>query len=444
MPMKGTALTDRTSAHRRPCAKARRYAGIGAVTAGALAALAVGTAPAQAAPAQTAPAAHSLVRVHLPTPTGPDAVGTTELHLVQHGRPDPWKSGQTRQIMASIFYPARDARRFPLAHQMAPGAAAGFDAFNTTGVPPGTVDWAATRTAAHLGAPVDRGRRPRPVVLYSPGVGDPRTWGTTLVEDLASRGYIVVTVDHTYDATAVQFPDGHVAKSVFPAILAGGPPTPAFFRKVVRAREDDTRFVLDELGALDAGADPDAEHRPLPPGLRGALDLHRIAMFGQSGGGFTALQTMYDDPRVKAAIDMDGQLSYSSDDNDGTDLSSVAEHGLRKPFLLMGSQAGGRHAADNRSWAALWNASRGWHRDLYLTGSGHGSYTDGEALLPQIARRVTLPPGVLAGIGSVDPAAAVAANRAYVAAFFDRWLRHRDDGLLDGPSARFPQMTFVR
>lgn len=438
-------MTDPATTHRR--SRHRRYAGIGAVTAGALAALAVGAAPAQAQTAPPRPAAaagHSLIRVHLPAPTGPDEVGTTELHLVQHGRPDPWKPSQTRQIMASVWYPARDARRFPVAHQMSPGATAGFDAFNTTGVPSGTVDWAATRTAAHLGAPVDRGRRPRPVILYSPGVGDPRTWGTTLVEDLASRGYIVVTIDHTYDATAVQFPDGNVAKSVFPAVLAGGPPTSAFFRKVVRAREDDTRFVLDELGALDAGADPDAEHRPLPSGLRGALDLHRIGMFGQSGGGFTALQTMYDDPRVKAAIDMDGQLNYASEDNDGKNLSTVAEHGLSKPFLLMGSQAGGRHAANNRSWAALWNASRGWHRDLYLTGSGHGSYTDGEALLPQIARQVTLPPGVLAGIGSVDPGGAVAANRSYVAAFFDRWLRHRDDGLLNGPSARFPQMTFVR
>lgn len=435
-------LTESATAHRRQRTRARRYAGIGAVTAAALATLAVGTAPAQAG---TTPAAgHSLVRVHLPAPTGPDAVGTTDLHLVQHGRPDPWKPSQTRQIMASIWYPARYAHRFPLAHQMPPGAAAGFDAFNTTGVPPGTVDWAATRTAAHVGAPVDRGRRPRPVILYSPGVGDPRTWGTTLVEDLASRGYIVVTIDHTYDATAVQFPDGHVAKSVFPAILAGGPPTSAFFRKVVQAREDDTRFVLDEFGAVKSGADPDAEHRALPSGLRGALDLRRIGMFGQSGGGFTALQTMYDDPRVKAAIDMDGQLSYASEDNDGRNLSTVAEHGLTKPFLLMGSQVGGRHAADNRSWAALWNASRGWHRDLYLTGSGHGSYTDGEALLPQIARQVTLPPGVMEGIGSVDPAGAVAADRAYVGAFFDRWLRHRDGGLLDGPSARFPQMTFVR
>jgi alpha-beta hydrolase superfamily lysophospholipase len=39
------------------------------------------------------------------------------------------------------------------------------------------------------------------VVLYSPGAGDPRTWETALVQDLASRGYVVVTIDHTYDAS---------------------------------------------------------------------------------------------------------------------------------------------------------------------------------------------------------------------------------------------------
>ncbi len=430
----------------RPRAR-RLISGIVAVAAGAALTGTATLLPHPAAAAGAAPAAPkpSLVRMHLPAPTGRDEVGTTELHLVQQGRPDPWKPSRTREIMASIWYPARDAGRFPRAPQMRPGAAAGFDAFNTTGVPAKTADWAATMTDAHAGAPVERGRRPRPVVLYSPGVGDPRTWGTALVEDLASRGYIVVTIDHTYDATAVQFPDGHVATSVFPAMLASGKPlTAAFFRKVVRAREDDTRFVLDALGRLDAGADPDAEHRRLPAGLRGALDLHRIGMFGQSGGGFTALQTMYDDPRVTAGIDMDGQLSYGTEDNDGRNLSTVAAHGLRKPFLLIGSQPGGRHAANNTSWAALWRASHGWHRDLYLTGSAHGTYTDAEALVPQIARQVALPPDAAAGIGTVDPARAVAADRAYIAAFFARWLRHRDDGLLDGPSTRFPEMTFVR
>ncbi|UZJ30080.1 hypothetical protein [Streptomyces endophytica] len=47
-------------------------------------------------------------------------------------------------------------------------------------------------------------------------------------------------------------------------------------------------------------------------------------------------------------------------------------------------------------------------------------------------------------IGSVRPARAVAAQRAYVSAFFDRWLRRTEDGgLLDRPSAHYPEVRFV-
>ncbi|PBO19749.1 lipase, partial [Streptomyces albidoflavus] len=52
-----------------------------------------------------------------------------------------------------------------------------------------------------MGAPVD-GRRGRPVVLYSPGLQISRTLGTATAIELASRGYVVVAVDHTYEAPA--------------------------------------------------------------------------------------------------------------------------------------------------------------------------------------------------------------------------------------------------
>jgi hypothetical protein len=63
----------------------------------------------------------------------------------------------------------------------------------------GKADWAATRTYAREGAPLDRRGGPRTVVLYSPGVLDPRSLGTTLCDDLASLGYAVVAIDHTYE-----------------------------------------------------------------------------------------------------------------------------------------------------------------------------------------------------------------------------------------------------
>jgi predicted dienelactone hydrolase len=45
-----------------------------------------------------------------------------------------------------------------------------------------------------------------PVVLYSPGLGGNRDSSTVLVEQLVSRGYVVVTIDHTHDASQVEFP----------------------------------------------------------------------------------------------------------------------------------------------------------------------------------------------------------------------------------------------
>ncbi|WP_309111181.1 hypothetical protein [Saccharothrix sp.] len=134
----------------------------------------------------------------LPGPTGPYPVGPTGLHLVDHDRTDPWTS-RPRELMASLWYPAavngsraRHLRR-PWPH---------YD--RNAGVPPGTADFAGTVTHSRTRATPLPGRRP--VVLYSPGGGHSRFLGTTLVEDLASRGYVVVGIDHT-PVGPVQFPD---------------------------------------------------------------------------------------------------------------------------------------------------------------------------------------------------------------------------------------------
>jgi dienelactone hydrolase len=379
------------------------------------------------APAVAVRAAPPLARLTLPSPSGPDSIGVRTTRLVDNARHDPWVPAQPyRELMVSVLYPARDAARFPVAPQMSPGAAKHFDTSLATvhqglGIPAGKVDWAATPTHAHLNAPATPGRHP--VVLYSPGLGDPRTLGTTLTEDLASRGYVVVTIDHTYDASEVEFPGGRVEPFKIP--LDGDILTT--LKKVVSTRVADTRFVLDQLttGRLGVTIDPGG-----------------IGMFGQSAGGFTALQTLHDDPRIKAAADLDGTVGFDQDDG-GPGLSPLAEDGLNRPYLLMGSQPSDHHTV--RSWEALWSNSTTWRRDLHLRGSKHGSYTDLESLVPQLQKAAVLKPdAAYEDTGWVTPAKAITAERAYLAAFFDRRLRDRDNGLLDRPSPRHPDVTFVR
>ncbi|MER8154777.1 hydrolase [Streptomyces sp. NPDC094472] len=396
----------------------------------ALATVGVGSAQPKAV---AAPAARR-VRLTLPAPTGPYPVGTVSHRLVDQDRPDPWVASRpSRELMVSVRYPARDVERYPRAAQLLPGEAAGFDRLNNFGgVPKGRVDWAATRTFAHQEAPPARARRgaARPVVLYSPGVGDPRSLGTTLTDELASRGYVVICVDHTYDGSAVEFPDGRVETSRLPEEYERAKregTVVALLRKTCAVRVADLRFVLDRLETL----------APMP------LDRSAIGAFGQSAGGFAALQAMHDDRRIAAAANLDGVLAYVEGDQDPGPLSTVAADGVDRPVLTMGKDGNDHHTVP--SWAALWEHSSGPRLDLTLLGSDHATYTDATSMLPRIAARLGLPEKVVTdAIGAVAPQRAVAVQRAYVPAFFDRELRHRDDaGLLDGPSARYPEVRFV-
>lgn len=375
-------------------------------------------------------ASTSGTRVSLPAPSGRHEIGTVSLRLVDHSRPDPWvASVPYRELMVSVWYPALPSRH-PLARYMPPGAAEQFDTWGAPGhgIPPHRVDWAATLTHARERAPVDpRGGR-RPVVVYSPGSGDPRAWGTVLVEELASRGYVVVTIDHTHEAAGVQFPDGSVTgnepvRTAFAQADQNGT-APQLLEKILRVRVADTRFVLDRLTTL-------------PGALSQVVDPGRVGMVGQSAGGITAAQGMFEDRRITAGIDLDGTLEFNREPN-GTNLMPVAVHGLDRPFLLMGRE-GSDHTTEP-SWRAFWSHSTGWRRDLTVRGSRHQTYTDLVAILPQAG---VAPEVVTRKIGTVDPVRAVAAQRAYLTSFFDRWLRDCDDHLLDGPSPRYPEVVFV-
>ncbi|MEU4625798.1 hydrolase [Actinoplanes sp. NPDC023801] len=360
----------------------------------------------------------------LPPPTGPARLGTVSLHLIDRTRTDPWvPSRPVREIMVQIWYPARDTRSHPVAPWLSPGAVPHFA--EVFGFPADMVR--ATDTHARAGAPVDRLRGGRPVVLYSPGLGGGRGTGTVLVEELVSHGYIVVTIDHTHDASEVEFPDGRIEVAMIPPDI-----DESVITQAAAVREADARFVLDQLAAIDAGRNPDAANRALPDGLCGALDLTRVGMFGHSLGGSTAAATMHSDPRVRAGVNMDG-----------TFVGAAAVAGSGRPFLLLSSDHGS--GPEDPTWDAFWANQRGWRRELSLSGTTHGSFNDGEVFYPQAAPVLGLTPEQVAEqIGTLDPRRCVTVQRTYLRAFFDRHLRGRDGWLLRAPHPGFPEIRFVR
>ena len=116
--------------------------------------------------------------------------------------------------------------------------------------------------------------------------------------------------------------------------------------------------MLDQLERIAAGENPDAEGNDLPDGLGAGLDLRKVGMFGFSLGGYATANTLLEDERLLAGIDLDGTLQ---DDLAKGPLGEVARKGLDQPFLLFGSgdtqrtDPGKEHY--DASWASFWAAA---------------------------------------------------------------------------------------
>ncbi|MFF1359972.1 alpha/beta hydrolase family protein [Streptomyces sp. NPDC058297] len=385
-----------------------------ALAAGAAVPLAAVAGPAWGDPAAAGPAS---TRLMLPVPTGPHPVGTVQLHLVDRSRPDDIAGpGHFRELMATVWYPARDVERYPVAPWMPAGALQAFLA------DAGFSDLAplAPLTAGHVGAPVRRSGRRLPVVVFSHGAHSHQGDHTVMVQELASHGYAAVTVAHQYD-TYTEFPDGRVA---VPLHDRQAPTLPGDFAA-------DLRFVLDCVEQLAAGRNPDVDQRKLPSGLLGSLDPRRMGAFGWSKGGTATACATLADERIRAGLSLDGPMQMNP---------PLAGY-LDRPFMMM--SAAFTRATDPEA-AAFWSHLRGWRLNIQAQGAVHISYGDNEALFPQVAELYGWSGQQLQDvIGTLDPDQAVKIQQAYPLAFFDEHLRHRRGHLLDGPSPAFPAVTFL-
>ncbi|MFI6124451.1 alpha/beta hydrolase family protein [Streptomyces sp. NPDC051064] len=344
---------------------------------------------------------------YLPEPTGLHAVGTTTLHLTDGSRSDPWvPEVSARELMVSLWYPAA-APSGQRAQYMTPTESELLlEEGGITGVPLDVLS--TTRTNAFADARPAGRVRGLPLVVLSPGFSKPRTTLTNLAEELASHGYIVAAIDHTYESVATTFPDGRVATCAACEV----PHDEAFWNRLVTGRAADVSFVLDELTG------PQAKWS----GAR-LIDPSRIAMAGHSVGGASAVTSMLADSRVRVGIDVDGSTQIP-----------IPEGGLSRPFLFLGRQAqyspgsGGGAVA---TWERDWERLTGWKRWLVVAGAEHASFTDVGLLAEQL--------GI--DIGADLPAArASEIVRRYTRAFLELHLRHRPQPLLDKPSQRYPQV----
>ena len=310
--------------------------------------------------------------------------------------------------MVSLWYPATPSDGRTARYMTPAESELQLTSRGITGVPPDALS--TVRTNAVTDATPAGRQRGLPLVVLSPGFTNSRSTLTALAEDLASHGYVVAGIDHTYESFATAFPDGRVTTCLARQARQRGTGSP---EKVAAGRAADVCFVLGEL----TGA-----HRPWPGAA--LIDPSRMAMAGHSAGGAAAIAAMLADSRIRAGIDMDGATH-----------APIPDDGLSRPFLFLGKQSNYTPGSGGAviTWERDWKLLTGWKRWLLVAGAVHASFTDLALLADQIGIDIG---AALSGGRSLD------ITRAYVRAFFDQHLRSKPQALLDQPSPRYAEVTF--
>jgi len=282
---------------------------------------------------------------------------------------------------------------------------------------------------ARANAPFNRREGRSPVLLFSHGFGLYRTQNTYEFEELASWGYVVVSIEHPYSAAGTVFPDGRHAPNTTSRLVA----TDTGANRLVGLWADDARFVLTRLSQLPV--------RDATDTLVQRLQLDKVGYFGHSFGGAAAAEAMVRDHRIRAGIDMDG-MPYGD----------AWRRGLDRPFLVFRARAPDFDKIPDAQ-LKLMNISRDSVGALYrafdtrvdsllrfggneirMDGIFHTTFSDIARWSPPLSTRMQFR-------ASDDPDDAQRAITSYTLAFFNKYLKETKD---EDNSAEVPQGVQVK
>ncbi|WP_339267199.1 alpha/beta fold hydrolase [Paenibacillus sp. FSL K6-1330] len=366
-------------------------------------------------------------------PQGPYSIGTTVYHFIDKERPDEYSADPTdnRELMVQIWYPSEQETTEETAPYIHDVSAITQGLEHALSFPAWTLSHLGlVKTHAYSNIHLSSAEQKYPILIFSHGMTGFRNQNTFQVEELASYGYIVVGIDHPYDAAATVYPDGREIL-IQMNNLSG-------FEKLdahMPLWTEDVSFILDRLEQLNKQDEQNL--------FTGRLDLDRIGMFGHSYGGATAAQMLMKDARIKAAINMDGTL-YGD---------PMPVTGLTKPYLQMnGEKSIDKAVFDNKldqaiaqsdktkeEYEEFWeetvrrrtNALQGGGYTMTIPHTSHMSYTDFHLFSPLLPN-----PGE-------DPRLVHRIINEVSVTFFDQYLKGTPNSDMDRLAEKYPDIEWV-
>jgi predicted dienelactone hydrolase len=358
----------------------------------------------------------------LPRPTGSYPVGTRILYLQDTSRVEDQASqpGRPRELVVQLWYPAA-ASNDPL------------DTYQRRSETTLATSYRSVLpTNSRVNAPLASRDTSFTVLLYNHGWNGRRTIDTFLTEELASHGYVVVAIDHTYNSGQVAMPDGRVIEDAFgydpidPAKHSASQIVDAWNKELRRWVADD-KFVLNFLQSEDL------DSKSI---WHGRLDTNRVGAFGHSFGGSASVQLCTVDPRVRAGLNMDG-WTFGDIGRREADRPIMFIYGGVKlnspPDLTSGDPATRTEAELDSLDAKEVNTSlkqAGGYK-LFVEGTSHMDFTDHTLIFPWRNWR---------NRDHISPIQIQTILRAYVVAFFDQTLHNERPALLQAPASPYRQV----
>jgi predicted dienelactone hydrolase len=366
----------------------------------------------------------------LAKPSGPYSVGTVQYDWTDARREELLTADPSdqRRLVVQLWYPAEvnQASRGSKAAYVPEAKKLGEVLWQTYHIPAQATSYLHyIKTSSDLNAPVSEQQSSYPVIIYSHGLPGTRYSATQQMEELASHGYIVAAVQHTYYAWTTVFSDGTAVGQT--KNKPAWTDLPGWDRVIEDWVEDD-RFVLDRLLELNR-QDPEGR-------LTGKMKVESIGIAGHSFGGAAAVKALQVEPRLKAAANLDG-----------TPFGSSYEGGLPKPVLYMntgGQTAGGAAAPTDAQLEKQGVTKEAYERFMKeiprrtenivsgggyvvtLQGLKHMSFTDYYLWSPLLRYMDRLPE---------SPRASQSKMNAVLVEFYGKHLLGEDAPILDGEAA---------
>lgn len=234
------------------------------------------------------------------TPSGNQKVGTRVYEAVDYDRNENYGSekGSFRKLKYQIWYPADNISGIERTPWLYEGVEVSKGISRMLGFPVFTLNQTKyIMSHSYLNAPLSRVKKKYPVIVLSHGWNGFRSLHADFTETLASNGFVVVSIDHTYGSAVTVFENGEIRYNDKSA-LDETDSEEVFIKSanlLVDTYSKDISFILDELERVNQN----------DLNFKNAFDLENIGIAGHSTGGGADVLTAINDERVKSVFGLD-------------------------------------------------------------------------------------------------------------------------------------------